>query len=78
MFDEEGPAGGRPLLTRVMEAGHRLRPGVPLADLRAGCRDMVASLPSTVRRIRAAVAYPVEVSPALADLSRRVRGEVDG
>lgn len=61
---EETPRSGRPLLDTVMSEGRR---GAP-ADLNAArrrCREAIAALPTTERRLRRPDRHPVTVSAAL-------------
>jgi nicotinate phosphoribosyltransferase len=61
-------AGARyePLLVRVMHAGRRERPRVPVAELRARHLSEIARLPPDVSRLTDAARYPVRFGRALA------------
>ena len=74
--DEAGPAGGAPLLQRVVRDGRRVGPSPPLLELRAGARSAVAQLPPAVLRLEDPGTYPVRISQALGALTRRVAGAV--
>ena len=74
--DEAGPAGGAPLLQRVVRDGRRLGPSPPLVELRAGARSAIAQLPPAVLRLEDPGTYPVRISQALGALTRRVAGAV--
>ena len=74
--DEAGPAGGAPLLQRVVRDGRRVGPSPPLVELRAGARSAVAQLPPAVLRLEDPGTYPVRISQALGALTRRVAGAV--
>ena len=64
---------GEPLLRPVMERGRRL-PQPTLAAARAHALSQLARLPAPLRALQAAaMAYPVEIAPAL----RALAGEVD-
>lgn len=70
--DERGE--GRPLLEMVMERGRRLPPGrVELDAARARAEAELARLPAPIRALEAAdPAYPVDVSPRLAEKTERL------
>jgi nicotinate phosphoribosyltransferase len=68
---DEPVTDAEPLLEPVMAGGRRLRPSPPLAELRARCLAERARLPDAVRRIDAASAYPVALSPGLQALQLR-------
>lgn len=74
--DEDLP--GRPLLVPVMRAGQRLPAAtVTLDTARNYAREQIARLPTAVRGLASAdPPYPVTVSPALADLQRRIKETV--
>ena len=74
--DEAGPAGGAPLLQRVVRDGRRVGPSPPLVELRAGARSAIAQLPPAVLRLEDPGTYPVRISQALGALTRRVAGAV--
>jgi len=69
---ESGPAGGRPLLTRVMRNGRRETAATALPDLRNTCRRSVLELPRVCRLIRDPAAYTVERSEGLRKLIRQL------
>lgn len=76
--DEAGPAGGEPLLTRVMRNGRREDERRPLAALREASREAMSRLPEGVRSLETPSAYPVEISEALQALAERVSSEAAG
>ncbi|MFB3920519.1 MAG: nicotinate phosphoribosyltransferase [Terriglobia bacterium] len=65
--------GGEPLLEPAMQSGRRIRPPVPLAEIRARALANVARLPERHRALRDTACYPVEKSPALEQLLDEVR-----
>ncbi|HJM76665.1 MAG TPA: nicotinate phosphoribosyltransferase [Dehalococcoidia bacterium] len=68
-------SGGTPLLGPVMRAGHRLLPTVSLAEARGYAERQRDTLAPELRAIeRAAVAFPIEVSPQLGAEHARVTG----
>ena len=70
--DEAGPAGGAPLLQRVVRDGRRVGPSPPLVEMRAGTRSALAQLSPAVTRLEDPETYPVKISQALETLTRRV------
>lgn len=75
-LETERAPDGRPLLRPVMQAGQRLAPPQPLAELRARAAAALASLPASLRTLEtlpAESAYPVEISDEL----RRLAAELD-
>lgn len=71
---KEGEPGDRvPLLVPVMINGIRQTPPDSLAAIAQRTRASVLSLPPAVRRVESPEPYPVEVSPALADLTARTQ-----
>jgi nicotinate phosphoribosyltransferase len=69
---EPVPSGCEALLRPVMRAGRRLEPPEPVAAARRRCAASLAALPPAARSLRDPSAPPVTVSPALAELRRRV------
>jgi len=65
-------ADGTPLLIPAMRAGRRTGDAVSLDASRAYARAQLAALPAPLRAVEAAVAYPVEVAPALLALAHAV------
>ncbi len=65
LADEPPPAGGRPLLRRVMAGGRRTGPRESLADLRARCAETLGQLPDELRALTSSAPYPVEQSEGL-------------
>lgn len=63
-----------PLLRKVMAGGRRILAPQPVAALRARCREAVAALPASVRRLRDPERYPVAVGPALEHAMRQLAG----
>jgi nicotinate phosphoribosyltransferase len=72
---EPAPPGSRPLLEIVMSNGRRLTPPGPLAAVRDYCREALAALPETVRRLKEPAAFPVHYSPALRARQAALRAE---
>ncbi len=72
LADEPPPVGGAPLLQQVMQDGRRMRRDPSLNESRALFQRGFANLPETVKALRGAAAYPVEVSSPLADLRARM------
>lgn len=72
---EGDAAGGEPLLVPVLRSGRRVGPRVPLGESRARARDALATLPESLRSLRAPAAYRVSVSAALRELAARVDRE---
>lgn len=76
-LEDEDVGEGKPLLAAVMREGKRLREPEPLEVPRARCRDALGTLPPELQDLTdAPSAYPVEISPRLADLARRARDDV--
>lgn len=69
---------GEPLLGLVMRGGVRVRPAPSLLDARERARAQIAVLPDPLRGLAKAEPYPVEVSPALQDLTLRLDRESAG
>jgi len=65
--------GGEPLLRPVMRAGQRLGGPPGLEEIRRRCASELERLPSHLRRLETAPAYPVEVAAPL----RRLAAELD-
>jgi nicotinate phosphoribosyltransferase len=70
LHDERG--AGKALLELVMVAGRREIAAPGLDGSREHARWQLAALPARLRDLEAAEPYPVDVSPALATLARRV------
>ncbi|GMV56260.1 MAG: nicotinate phosphoribosyltransferase [Betaproteobacteria bacterium] len=69
---EDEKRDGTPLLMPVMRAGRRPAPSPPLHAVRDHARAQLAQLPAALRALApAAVPYPVEIAPALAELARQ-------
>jgi nicotinate phosphoribosyltransferase len=68
---------GTPLLKPVIEAGIRLEPPSPLADLQERARAQRELLAEGVRRHRAPDSYPVSISAGLQALTARIAAEGD-
>jgi len=71
---EDDAQQGEPQIELVMQGGKRLKRAPTLAEARARAARELERLPEPLRRLDAAVSYPVEVSNAL----RRLAVEVDG
>jgi nicotinate phosphoribosyltransferase len=67
---------GTPLLAPVMRGGERLRPSLPLAQIRDHAKRQIAQLPSALSSLVPAPAYPVEISAALAADERHLREQL--
>jgi nicotinate phosphoribosyltransferase len=63
---------GEPLLQPVMRAGRRIAPHPSLAASRARAQRDLARLPPALQQLEPGIAYPVEVAPALAELTAEV------
>jgi nicotinate phosphoribosyltransferase len=63
---------GVPLLRLVMRNGRRLVAATPLKDVRDYAVRQIAALPAPLRALEEAERYPVSVSDALRELTRRV------
>jgi nicotinate phosphoribosyltransferase len=70
--EESAPPGAVPLLVPVMQKGRRTRPG-SLGEIRQHCMERVASLPEELRALEDPIAYPVTLSPRLAEFRERMR-----
>ncbi|MYX32824.1 MULTISPECIES: nicotinate phosphoribosyltransferase [unclassified Streptomyces] len=75
--DEEVPPGAEPLLVTVMSHGRRTSKPEPLAWAHARFTADLAALPHNARRIHGPVAPRVTRSPALEELTRRVRRRIE-
>jgi len=65
---------GTPLLTEVMRGGRRVGQPESLAAIRARCKAELTRLPAALKTLAPAERpYPVEISPALAELERVTR-----
>jgi nicotinate phosphoribosyltransferase len=69
---EDDRQEGKPLIQKVMQSGKRLRPAIPLAEIRERALAELAALPESLRTIDAAQSYPVAVAPRLRELAREV------
>jgi nicotinate phosphoribosyltransferase len=67
--DEPGPRGATPLLEQVVRGGTRIAPAIPLAEVRRYCAEMVAALPSPLRRLADSPEYPAIRSDRLQRLA---------
>lgn len=74
LHDEPAPAGCAPLLVPVMREGQRTV-SEPLAAIRQRCTERLAGLPEELRVLEDPMSYPVTLSPALAELSERMKGQ---
>jgi len=70
-LEEESPAGV-PLLRPVMRNGRRLVAPTPLRGVRDYTAQQIAALPAPLRVLEEAERYPISVSDALRELTRRV------
>jgi nicotinate phosphoribosyltransferase len=70
---EDDPQAGTALLAPVMRGGERIAPAPGLDAIRAHAAAELARLPTALRSLDEAPAYPVEIAPAL----RRLAAEVD-
>jgi nicotinate phosphoribosyltransferase len=66
---EVAPAGGEPLLARVMSGGRREAAAEPVAAAQARCRLGLSKFPASVRRLTHPAAYEVRLSDELARLA---------
>ena len=60
---------GTALLQPVMQAGKRLAPPRPLADIGAAAADALSRLPEPLRTLQEEASYPVRISQRLQDLA---------
>ncbi|PYR29934.1 MAG: hypothetical protein DMF89_20910 [Acidobacteria bacterium] len=63
---------GQPLLKRVMVDGRRKSVPQSIMELRARCRTAVAELPSSLRRLRDPIRYPVRFGDTLQSTIERL------
>jgi nicotinate phosphoribosyltransferase len=63
---------GEALLQPYMKNGERLFPSTPLGQLREYCREQLARLPDSLRRLDKAADYPVTIAPPLRQLAEEV------
>lgn len=63
---------GVPLLATVMQDGQRVCPSPSLAQVRDHVQSQIATLPAALRALADGPRYPVEVAPALLDLTREL------
>jgi len=70
--DEEIP-GGRPLLERMMVAGHRVDETESLESIRERCRTRLDELPEELRSLDERAEYDVRLSAGLQELMDRAR-----
>jgi nicotinate phosphoribosyltransferase len=75
---EGDPQKGEALIQLVMKNGKPVKPRPSLAEARAAAAAELARLPNDLRRLEPAFGYPVEIAPALreltADVDRRLGG----
>jgi nicotinate phosphoribosyltransferase len=69
---EEERLDGKPLLGMVMEKGKRIVPSQSLERIRSRVQEELALFPAPLREITDRYQYPVEVSPRLRGLTKRV------
>jgi nicotinate phosphoribosyltransferase len=69
---------GEPLLQPVMRDGRRIAPSPSLSALRDRARRDLARLPQALQRLERGAGYPVEVAPALAELTAAVDRRIGG
>jgi len=67
---------GTPLLVPVMRDGRRLSPAEPLENARARAAAGLGSLPSTLRKLDGATAYPVTISNRVKALAADVDARI--
>ncbi len=65
--------GGEPLLVKVMENGKIVYDLPSLDEIRRKALENLAGLPEKYKRLRGAAKYPVELSPELRKLVRKLR-----
>ena len=76
IYDET--ANGRGLLQPMLRQGKRLSASPSLAQIRAHLQESLSTMPAPLRRLEAAVPYPVQVSDAvraMASLADRLSGQ---
>lgn len=69
---------GKPLILPIMRQGKRLAPPESLAVIRARAAEELAALPTALRSLQPAAAYPVTVSRALRSLTEQVDRRTGG
>jgi nicotinate phosphoribosyltransferase len=74
LHDEPVPPGHAPLLVPAMQSGQRII-SEPLTAIRQRCTERLAALPEELRALEDLVTYPVALSPALAELSARMKNQ---
>ncbi|MBI4310358.1 MAG: nicotinate phosphoribosyltransferase [Chloroflexi bacterium] len=74
--DEALNGAGEPLLVKAMEDGRMLGAPPSLEEVRRRFREEFARLPEQHKALREAPAYPVHLSPGLADLQSRLEREL--
>lgn len=75
-LEAECGSPGEPLLAPAMSAGRRVGPTAALAAARQRVADGLAALPDAYQRLRNPARYPVSLSPAAAQLERRIRRDI--
>ncbi len=63
---------GQPLIEMVMRGGQRIRPSLPLAEIRDRAAHNLEQLPEPLRHLETAFSYPVKIADALIELSEQV------
>ena len=63
--DEAGPAGGTPLLTKIVRRGQRIAAGETLETICVRCRANLATLPAALKRLEGRGVSPVEISDTI-------------
>jgi nicotinate phosphoribosyltransferase len=69
---------GEPLLQLVMKGGRRIAPSPPLATLRLRAKRDLARLPPQLQLLESESVFPVEIAPALTDLTAEVDRRIAG
>ncbi|MGW3498045.1 nicotinate phosphoribosyltransferase [Streptomyces sp. NPDC001020] len=77
LLQEEPPDSAQPLLRTVMRDGRRTGPPDRWEYARARCAHDIAALPASARGIDHPEPWRAVVSPALEELTSRVRGEIE-
>ena len=72
-LEDEAIPGGRPLLERMMVAGHRVDETEPLESIRERCRARLDELPEELRSLDERAEYDVRLSAGLQELMDRAR-----
>jgi len=73
---EDEKIKGKPLLVKVMQGGENIYNQPRLEDIRIFALDNIARLPSRFKKLINAPRYPVEISPGLKKLTKKLEKEL--